>query len=139
VKLSEAAERVIELAHATREYWETELPKRHPDYPIVNLGEDSGPPPPEESELRTFLAGLPAEMIYKLILVMYLGRGDFGTSDLAGHFDQLKETFAKPEWAISQMMEKAPLAEYMTDGLAKLSTNGIEVDKLPLKPTKQRR
>jgi hypothetical protein len=50
---SQTAAEVIGLATAIRGYWNTELPKRHPNYPVVSLGEDSGPPPPpEEARLR---------------------------------------------------------------------------------------
>src|SRR5438094_974080 len=62
MKLSEVAEQVIRLGRAANDYWETELPKRHPDYPLVRPGEDSGPPPPEEAELRTLLNKLPEDM-----------------------------------------------------------------------------
>jgi hypothetical protein len=77
MKLSETAARMVELATAIRDYWSTELPKRHLHYPIVSPGEDSGPSPPEEAELRDFLAGLSEEKIYKLLLLLYLGRGEF--------------------------------------------------------------
>ena len=139
VKLSEVVKEVIRLAQATREYWDTELPKRHPDYPLVHSGEDSGPPPPQEVQLQKLLTELPEDMIYKLILIMYLGRGDFSTRDLAGHFEQMKETFAKPEWAVSQMMEKAPLADYLAQGLDELSKNRVDVDKLLPKRAKPRK
>jgi hypothetical protein len=61
---------------------------------------------------------------------MHLGRGDFGTDNLAGHSEALKEAFGKPERAAAQMVEKAALADYLTDGLAELKANGIDVDHL---------
>src|SRR5947209_17797467 len=108
MKLSETAKEVIALAEAIRNYWDAELPKRHPHYPFVHPGEDSGPPPPEEKRLRDLLASLPDDDVYKLALIMHLGRGDFGTEDLVGNFEALKETFGKPELAASQMVAKAP-------------------------------
>ncbi len=136
VRLSEVVQEVIRLAERIRVYWDTELPKRHPDYPIVNPGEDSGPPPPEEAQLRKLLMKLPAEMIYKLVLIMYLGRDDFDTRDLAEQFREIKDDFPKSEWAVSQMMAKAPLADYLIDGLAKLSQDQIDVDRIPRKSTR---
>jgi hypothetical protein len=130
MKLSETAKEVIALAEAIRNYWDAELPKRHPDYPLVHPGEDSGPPPPEEKKLRDLLASLPEEDIYQLALIMHLGRGDFGTDDLAGHYETLKKTFGKPDWTVSQMVAKASLADYLTDGLAELKKHGIDVDHL---------
>src|SRR5919197_814552 len=108
MKLSEATNRVIDLARKVREYYATELTKYHPNYPMIRLGEESAPPPPEEKELRDFLSALSDEMIYQLILIMYLGRGDFGTDDLAGNYEALKGTFGDPEHAAAQMMDKAP-------------------------------
>ncbi len=134
MKLSEAAKEVIVLAEAIRTYWDTELPKRHPHYPFIHLGEDSGPPPPEEQKLKDLLASLPEDAIYKLALIMYLGRGDFGTDDLAGRYQALRETFGNPRWAASQMMGKTPLADYLTDGLAELRKAGIDMDQLSFAP-----
>jgi hypothetical protein len=130
MKLSQAAQEVIAFAEAIRNYWDAELPKRHPDYPLVHAGEDSGSPPPEEKQLRDFFTSLPDDIIYKLALIMYLGRGDFGTDDLARHYEALKGTFEKPDRAAAQMMEKAALADYLMDGLDELKTNGIDVDHL---------
>src|SRR5947209_17259771 len=109
MKLSETAKEVIALAEAIRNYWDAELPKRHPDYPFVHPGEDSGPPPPEEKKLKGLLARLPADMVYKLALIMHLGRGDFGTDDLAAHYQALKRRYGKPGSAVAQLGEKASL------------------------------
>jgi hypothetical protein len=115
------------------------LPKRHPNYPVVGLDEESVPPPPEEKELKDFLSTLSDEMIYQLILIMYLGRGDFGTDDLAGYYETLTHTFSDSEHAASQMMDKAPLADYLLDGLEELRKHKINVDKMPLKKVKVRK
>lgn len=130
MRLSATIKEVIDLANAIQTYWDSELPKHHPQYPIIHLDEDSGPPPPEEQELNDFLANLPDDVVYKLLLIMYLGRGDFGTDDLAGSYETLKRTFGNPDHAASQMMEKAPLAYYLSDGLAELNKNGINPDHL---------
>lgn len=87
-------------------------------------------PPPEEQKLRDLLASLPENIIYLLALIMYLGRGGFGTDDLAGQYEALQQTFERPERATAQMMAKAPLADYLTDGLAELEKSGIDVDDL---------
>ena len=58
MKLSEAANRVIELARKVRDYYAAELPKRHRHYPLVGFDEETAPPPPEEKELRDFLTRL---------------------------------------------------------------------------------
>jgi hypothetical protein len=130
MKLSEIINRVIALATAIEDYWAVELPKRHPDYPVISFAEDFGPPPPEEKELRDFLKGLPAATIYILTFIMYLGRGDFGTEDLLERYEEMSDTFKKPEWAVSQMLGKGPLAEYLSNGLEYLSQANLNVDRL---------
>jgi hypothetical protein len=134
MKLTQVTENVIKLASAIRDYWNAELPKRHPAYPIIQLGEDSGPSPPEEQQLMDLLSNLSAEEIYDLLLVMYLGRGDFGTSDLAANYRLISERFPTRERAISQLRGKAPLADYLTDGMAELKRNQIDLDQLKLVP-----
>jgi hypothetical protein len=132
LKLSEAAKKIITLAGRIRSYYDTELPKRYPQYPIIQIGEEGPPPPPDEKALRKFMTELPADLIYQLVLVMYIGRGDFGVEDLAGSYGYMKEKFADPKWAAWQMMEKTPLADYLSDGLALLEEHAIDVDKLPV-------
>jgi hypothetical protein len=131
-KLSQAAKRTITLARKIRAYYEEELPKWHPHYPVISASEEGPPAPPEEKTLAQFLDALPPELLYQLILVMYVGRGDFGTEDLADSYAALKQSFAEPKWVASQMMDKAPLADYLSDGLEQLQEHGLDVDNLPL-------
>jgi hypothetical protein len=139
MKLSQAAQEMIRLAGAIRNYWAHELPKRHPDYPLVHPGEESGPPPPEEKTLRELLKRLPEDAVYKLLLIMHLGRGDFGTDALAAHYHSLRQTFRKPEWAASEMMGKPPLDDYLSDGLEELKKAGIDADEMSFRPAKSRK
>jgi Protein of unknown function (DUF3775) len=135
MKLSEATERVITLARRVREYYDAELPNWYPDYPIIGQAQEGPPPPKEERELRNSLRSLPSETIYRLTLLMYLGRGDFGADDLPSSYEALRQTFGESEWAASQMIEKVPLAEYLSDGLLELKRHRIPVDDLPLEDT----
>ena len=137
--LSEAAHKVIELGRTVHDYYDTELPKWHPNYPLVGLDEVDPPAPPAEKELRAFLASLSKEMVYQLILIMYLGRGDYGTDDLALSYANLKIMFRSPDQAASRMMGYAPLAAYLSDGLEELRKHQIDVDKMPLKKIKLRK
>lgn len=134
MKTSEIAKTAIDLADAIRAYWDEELPKRHPHYPMIESGEDSGPPPPEEKQLRRFLNGLPEDEAYKLILLMHLGRSDFDAGRLADGYRQLTRTFPKPGWAVSHMLGIGSLAEYLRNGLESLRTHEIDVDALNFEP-----
>ena len=137
--LLEAAHKVIDLARKVHDYYATELPKRHRHYPLIGPDEESAPAPPEEKELRAFLASLREEMVYQLIVIMYLGRGDFGAEGLAGYYQALRGTLGDPEHATSQLMDKAALADYLAEGLEELRNHGIDVDKMPLKKVKLRK
>jgi Protein of unknown function (DUF3775) len=137
--LLEAARKVIGLAREVHDYYAAELPRRHRHYPLVSADEESAPPPPAEKELRAFLSSLPEDTLYQLILIMYLGRGDFGVDDLAGYYQTLKGTFGDPEQVASQMTDKAPLADYLSDGLEELRKQRIDVNRMPLKKAKVRK
>jgi len=137
--LSKAADKVIELARKIRDYYDSELPKWHPDYPVVDLMEEGPPPPPEEADLRAFLESLPKATIDRLILIMYLGRGDFGTDDLAGSYEYFKRMFRTPRDAARQMLEKTPLGDYLSDGMEELRKHGIDANRLPLGKVKLRK
>jgi hypothetical protein len=139
MRTSEAASRVIDLARKVREYYATELPKHYPNYPVIGPDEASASPPPEEKELRDFLSTLPADLLYQLMLIMYLGRGDLGAEDLAAYYEALKGTFGEPQQATAQLMDKAPLADYLLDGLEELRKHRINVDRMPLTKVKVRK
>jgi hypothetical protein len=140
MNLSEAASRVIDLARKVCAYYATELPKRHPNYPVVGPDEECVPQPPEETELRDFLATLSEELIFQLILVMYLGRGDLGTDDLPSAYETVKGVTGDSGDAASQMMlYKAILADELSDGLEELRKHKINVDKMLSKKAKARK
>ena len=133
MKLSEAANRVIALASKMYDYCSTELPKRHPNYPLVGPDDVTAPPPPEEEELEDFLASLSDELIYQLLLIMHLGREAFGIDDLAGYYEMVRREY-NLEYATSELMGNAPvLADYLSDALTELRKHHIDVDDLPLK------
>jgi hypothetical protein len=130
MSLSDIVKEVITLSEASHAYWAAELPKRHPEYPIVRPGEDSGPPPAEEEKLRQLLTSLPPDELYKLAIIMSLGRGSITTNDLADRYEALKDAGRNPAGVVTQLIETAPLAEYLTDGLEELNRNHIDIDHL---------
>lgn len=136
MNLSEATTKVIELAGKIRDYYTSELPKRHPNYPLIGPDEETTPPPPEEKELKDFLTSLSEDMISQLMVIMYIGRGDIGTDELAAYYHELKGAFGDREQAVDQFMGHAPLADYLSDALEELRKAGINVNKLPLKKVK---
>ena len=42
MQLSKVAQEALRKAEAIRNYWDAELPRRHPDYPLVNPGKTPG-------------------------------------------------------------------------------------------------
>jgi|SRR5579884_89069 len=130
MKLSEAVREIIRLGDASRAYWDRELPKRHPHYPIIRPGEDSGPPPPEDAQIQALLKSLPEDQLYALILLMYVGRGDFSADHLFSAYQTMKEMFPSKDLAIAQMTENWTLAEYLMDAMEELQKRHIDLDSL---------
>ncbi len=130
MELTEAAEKVIDLANRVQEYWERELPKKHPSYPIIKPGEESVKPPPQEKELQKLLTKLPTNTIYELGLLMSLGKGEVETTELADYLHTIKKHFDEPRLLAMYMAESIPLATYLSDGLTAIKKNRIDLTKL---------
>ena len=130
MKLSEAVREVIRLGDASRAYWDRELPKHHPHYPVIRAGEDSAPPPPEDAQIQALLKSLPEDQLYALLLLMYVGRGDFSAHHLLPAYQTMKETFPSKDLAIAQIMGMKTLAEYLTDALEEIQKRHIDLDNL---------
>jgi hypothetical protein len=130
MKLSEAVREVIRLGEASRAYWDRELPKHHPYYPIIRPGEDSAPPPPEDAQIQALLKGLPEDQLYALILLTYVGRGDFSANDLLSAYQAIKEILPSRDLAIAQVTGNKTIAEYLTDALEEIQKRHIDLDSL---------
>lgn len=128
--LTDAAAQVIQLAREINAYYAAEWPKLYPDYPRVSLRGPVPKPPPARAQLEALLRSLQEDQVYRLLLLMYLGRGDFDTYDLKAAYAYLKETFQEPEHAISQLLEKVPLPDYLADGLDALRNQGLDPEHL---------
>jgi hypothetical protein len=140
MNLSDAINRVIELARKVSDYYETELPKRHPNYPLVGPEGEDTPPPPEEKELGDFLATLPEEQIYQILLLIDFARGERGSDNMAEYYDGLKVLYGDEDEARSHLIwHVATLADALTDSIEELRKHKINVDKLPLKKAKARK
>jgi hypothetical protein len=129
MKFSEIIRYVVAMATAIQES-RAEVQKGNPTYSVISEFKDFGPPLPQQDELRDFLKGLPTAKVYMLAVIMYLGRGDFGIEKLLERYEEVSDRFHKPEWAIDQMLGKAPLAKYMFKGQTLLENAGIDVDGL---------
>jgi hypothetical protein len=127
MKLSEDLTRIITLAKSIRMYWEEESPKRHPNYPLICLKEDFGPPPEEKQQLRQLLESFTAAELYLLTMLMYVGRGDMGVDDLLDDYESMSDSFSKPQWAVDQLLSKSSLDIYLTAGMARLSEAQIDL------------
>lgn len=127
MELNEAVKAVIALAEAVRDYWNTELPKRLPDYPIVRPTDPPVPPPPEQQKLLELLASLPDDTVFKLALIMHLGRGR-GTRNLARQYEAVKERYGGAKFAAALMAERASLADDLVEGMAELRRNHIDLE-----------
>jgi hypothetical protein len=102
---------------------------------MIRAGEDSGPPPPEDAQIEALLKSLPEDQLYALILLMYVGRGDFSADHLLPAYQTMKETFPTKDLAIAQMTGKGTLAEYLTDALEEIKKRHINLDSLDFTST----
>jgi hypothetical protein len=138
--LSKAAERVIELSGQIRDYYDTELPKRYPNYPLIDGEEEDVPPPPQEAELESFLNSLPDELVFQLRLLTRIAWDTVPVTRLAETYHELKEDLGETSEAVSWLMTfHGTLAGQLSDGLEILRRNRINPDKLPLKRARTRK
>jgi hypothetical protein len=138
MNLSEAVNRVIGIASKIPVYYETELRKLFPNYPLVDLEvEEKLPPPPEEQQLREFLESLSDDLIYQLILIVHFWRGYFRLEDMAAYYAGMKDTVGDRTQALSLLMiYEFTLADQLASGLEELREHKINPDRLPLKKVK---
>jgi hypothetical protein len=143
--LSEVVNRVIALASTIPVYYETELRRLFPNYPLLDSVDDLEteeklPPPPEERELQDFLTSLPDDLIYQLILIVHFWRGYARLDDMAAYYAGMKDIVGDRTQALSELMfDKGTLADELLGGLEELDKYKINVDKLPLKKAKVRK
>ena len=130
MKLSEVVRELIRLGDASRAYWDTELPKHHPHYPVILAEERSAPPPPEDAQIQALLNSLPEDQLYAVALLTYLGRGDFTADHLIRAYQTIKEILPSMELAISQITGQKALGEYLTDAMAEIQKRHINLDSL---------
>jgi hypothetical protein len=135
MKLSEVVREVIRLGDASRAYWDRELPRHHPRYPVIRAGEASPPPPPEDAQIQALLRSLPEDQLYALLLLTYVGRGDFSADHLLPAYQTIKEIFPTRDLAIAQMTGNNTLAEYLTDAMEEIQKRHIDLDSLKLAST----
>lgn len=130
MSLAESAHKVIDLAREVRAYYDEEMPKWHPEYPIVYEHESEPPPPLAEVELRAYLTSLPEETVYALATLMEFGRWNFRDGDLSASFEAAKETFEGLDQAIAALMREVPLGDILADALEELGRRRDDVDRL---------
>ncbi|QEH31881.1 hypothetical protein OJF2_03480 [Aquisphaera giovannonii] len=128
--LSEVVGEIIRLGDASRAYWDRELPKDHPHYPLILDGEKQTPPPPEDAQILSILESLPEAQIYAVALLMYLGRGDFAADRIPSAIPRVKKMLPTKDLAIDQIMSQTALAEYLADAVAEARRRRIDLDDL---------
>lgn len=127
MKLSEVVKKVLALTQAIRDYWDEVLPKRHPNYPLVEEGADDGPPPPEEKKLRDLLGRLPEEQVFQILLLTHLGRGSVRVENLQAGYERIRSGYETKANALTELLG-GPLLEDLEDGLAALNQADLDAD-----------
>ena len=128
---TETVKRVMDLSTAIHKYWDVELRKRHPNYPFIGEeGEDDGPPPPEEAELRDLLQSLPPEELYKLVAVAERGRKPYPMAEFMNRWRKAAGEGLPIAEIISELVGRYYLAADLFDGLNALSAAGVDMNGL---------
>jgi hypothetical protein len=136
MKLSEVVDRLIDLSGKISAYYDRELPKWHPHYPVAYPGEGEPPPPPEEQELRDFLTSLPDETLYRLMVLVAIARYQIGIDGIAGYYEEWENLVGPREQALTLLMHhKASLDDRLSSALEELQNHQIDVNQLPLPKT----
>lgn len=135
MKLSEVVQELIRLGDASRAYWDRELPRYHPRYPLIGSGEKPAPPPPEDAEILALLKSLPENQLYAVMFLAYVGRGDFSADNFLGGYRNVKEMFPNKELVISQLTGNKALAEYLADAMEEIRERRIDLDSIQFAST----
>lgn len=128
MRLSEIVKELIRLGNASHAYWDRELPKYHPHYPLVRDGEQEVPPSPEDDQMLALLTGLSEDQLYAIALLAYIGRGDFTADNLPRAHQSVKEWFPNKDVAIDQLTASKALDDYLTDAMEELEKRHIDLD-----------
>jgi hypothetical protein len=128
--LVEIAHEVIRLAEA-RNAEEDAIRESCGIGHVVDMGSDAAfeymrAPRPARKALSEYLAAQTPTTVFKLCALMYFGRGDSG--HLFNLHSDLCTDCEGSIGAIHTMMEKAPLDEYLRQGVAAACSEGIQLD-----------
>ncbi len=124
----DALNRIIELANAIQSYWDRELPKAHPDYPLVKEGETSPPEPTQQKALQAFVNSLPEVQLHKALLAVRVGRGDISPDNIIDGYAQLKREFPNKDSAVGRILDTTALGDYLSDGVERLKRESVDID-----------
>lgn len=126
---SQILEDVIRLSKETNEARAAGVAGR--DAPPVTSGYlPTATLPATDKMLREFLDRQPPEVIYLLITLLHLGRGDFAVTDLASRIARFRGSFPDPRWAVNEMMGRWALPDFLERSKRKLEDAGIDLDTL---------
>ncbi len=93
---------------------------------VINLSDNQT----ARAQLVPFLSQRSAAEIYFLIAIMYIGRGEAQANEVFATYIDVSNLFSAPSLAIDQMLGKAPLSKYLSDGVGKLNQQGIDLNTL---------
>ena len=133
--LSQALDKVIDLAGQVRDYYDRELPRYHRDYPLVHPDEQEPPSPPVEQELADYLGSLPDETVYALATMTDFVRWNLRPEDLGARSVAKRAEFKQIDQVVGELVGYSPLADVLDDARDALRHQGIDVDGLFSQPS----
>lgn len=131
MKLSETIAGIAALSQARNEHFRVETNKRCPGQKFISGTVLAAiPPAPQGQELRRLLSAQTPAMLYLLVAIMYIGRGDFDPADLLDHYVEVSDRLVKPVLAIETLLSKGVVGDLLQRGVIELAAVGVDVDGL---------
>lgn len=79
-----------------------------------------------DRELDTFIRSLPVGVLYRLLILLFVGKGYFENPTFLDAYDDVGRRFPKPAWAMEELLDDPPLlAGRLDHGLRMLHRDGI--------------
>jgi hypothetical protein len=130
MKLSEVIHELRQLGQARTHYWETELPKIYPRYPLIYPGEPEEVPGPDEIRMRQFAQSLPIDVLNMLEVLVDLMWRKIEPADIGSRFREYQQRYTDHSYAVNRLMRHGMLELDLEDSLEILADHGIDVDSL---------
>jgi hypothetical protein len=83
-----------------------------------------------DMELDTFVRSLTVGVLYRLLMLVYMSKGNFETPTFLDAYEEVSRRFPKPHWATEELLrDPALLADWLDYGLYLFHREGVFMHK----------